>query len=234
MRKFDGFPPGKMHTTTVPSQFFSELLPQIDDLAELKLALYAFWAIQQQEGDCRYLRRREVLADQLFLSGFDADPVAAEHKVDAAFERTVGRGILLHVRVDGVGGPEDLYFLNTVRGRNAVQAINNGQYEAGSRDYPVALIVERPNIYSLYEQNIGPLTPLISDQLRDAEQDYPAEWIAEAIQTAVERNKRNWRYVMGILKRWQSEGKDRGFTKQSSQAARRRYIEGEFADFIDH
>jgi DNA replication protein len=234
MQGFNGFPPGKTRTTVIPNLFFSELLSTIDDLVELKLTLYSFWALQQQEGEHRYLLRREVLQDKLFLGGIDDDPERAAAQVRAAFERATTRGTLLHVTVEGVQGPEDLYFLNTVRGRNAVRAIQAGQFEFGGRNCPVALVVERPNIYTLYEQNIGPLTPMIGDQLRDAEQNYSPEWIAEAIQIAVERNHRSWRYVMGILKRWQAEGKDSGSPKQSTQADRYRYIQGEFADSIDY
>jgi DnaD/phage-associated family protein len=234
MQGFNGFPPGKLRTMTIPSLFFSELLPVIDDLAELKLTLYCFWALQQQDGDLRYLLRREVLKDTLFLSAIDPDPERAAELVGAALDRATTRGTLLHVTVEGVAGADDLYFMNTVRGRNAVRSIQSGKFQVGDRDYPVALIVERPNIYTLYEQNIGPLTPLIGDQLREAERDYPAEWIEEAIQIAVERNKRNWRYVSAILNRWQSEGKERGFVKQPTQADRYRYIQGELSDLIDY
>ncbi len=125
--------------------------------------------------------------------------------------------------------------MNTVRGRNAIRAIEAGHFEFGGQECPVALVIERPNIFALYEQNIGPLTPLISDELREAEQEFAAAWIAEAIQIAVERNVRNWRYILGILKRWQTEGKDdSGLTQQPSQADRARYIQGEYSDFIDH
>jgi DNA replication protein len=234
MTGFNGFPPGKTHTTKIPNLFFSELLPAIDDLLELKLTLYCFWALQQQEGEFRYVLGREVLADRLFLDGIDRDPGQAAQQVRAAFERAVARGTLLHVTVEGVGGPEDLYLMNTVHGRNAVQAIQAGQFQPGDRDNPVALVVERPNIYAVYEQNSGPLTPMIGDQLRDAEKDYPAQWIAEAIQLAVERNKRSWRYVVGILKRWQAEGKGSGLPEQPTQADRYRYIQGELSDFIDY
>jgi DnaD/phage-associated family protein len=234
MQKFNGFPPGKARTTVVPNQFFSELLPAIDDLVELKLTLYCMWALQQQEGEHRYVLRREVLQDKLFLDGVDPDPEHAAEQVKQAFERATTRGTLLHVIVEGVQGPEDLYFLNTVRGRNAVRAIEKGQFVFGGRDCPVALVVERPNIFALYEQNIGPLTPMIGDQLRDAEKDYPPEWIAESIQIAVERNRRNWRYVMGILKRWQTEGKESGPVQQPTQADRYQYVQGELADFIDY
>jgi DnaD/phage-associated family protein len=234
MQGFNGFPPGKARTTVIPNLFFSELLPAIDDLVELKLTVYCFWALQQQEGEMRYLLRREVLQDKVFLSGIDPDPEIAAERVSTTLESAIARGTLLHVTVEGVSGPEDLYFLNTVRGRNAVRAIQAGQFQFGGRDCPVALVVERPNIYTLYEQNIGPLTPMIADQLREAERDYPADWIGEAIKIAVERNKRNWRYVNGILKRWLSEGKERGFSKQPTQADRYRYIQGELADYIDY
>lgn len=231
---FNGFPPGKTRTTAIPNLFFSELLPTIDDLVELKLTLYCFWALQQQEGEYRYVLRREVLQDKLFLSGVDSDPERASEQVKSAFERAVARGILLHVTVSGTQGSEDLYFLNTARGRNAVRAVEAGRFVFGGRDCPVALVVERPNIFTLYEQNVGPLTPMIGDRLREAEKDYPPEWIAEAIQIAVERNHRNWRYIMGILKRWQAEGKDSGTTQQPTQADRYRYIRGELADSIDY
>jgi hypothetical protein len=39
---------------------------------------------------------------------------------------------------------------------------------------------------------------------------------------------------MGILKRWQAEGKDSGLPKQPTQADRYRYIQGELSDFIDY
>jgi DnaD/phage-associated family protein len=86
----------------------------------------------------------------------------------------------------------------------------------------------------LYEENIGALTPLISEELRAAERDYPPGWIEEAIRLAVERNARNWRYIRRVLERWQAEGKDRGLTKRPTQADRYRYIQGEFSDTVDY
>ncbi len=234
IQPFNGFPPGKTQTIKVPTLFFSELLGAIDDLVELKLTLYCFWALQQQEGPYRYVRLREILADSCFLQGIDDDADQAAAKVRQAFDRATSRGTLLHVSVDGVEGQEDLYFMNTPQGRNAVRAIEAGQFEPGDRDTPVALVHERPNIFALYEQNIGPLTPLISDQLKDAEQEYPSAWIEEAIQIAVARNKRSWKYVEAILKRWQAEGKDSGQSQRPSQANRYRYLEGEFSDYVDY
>ena len=100
--------------------------------------------------------------------------------------------------------------------------INTDAYQPCEREYaltrqclevmsefnqPVALITERPNIFAMYEQNIGPLTPLLSDILRDAENTYPTPWIDEAMRIAVENNIRNWKYCEAILKRWTTDGK---------------------------
>lgn len=59
-----------------------------------------------------------------------------------------------------------------------------------------------------YEANIGAITPLIRDTLLDALSDYSAAWIVEAIGIAVKSEKRFWRYVEGILKKWKRDGKD--------------------------
>jgi len=61
-------------------------------------------------------------------------------------------------------------------------------------------------IFKLYEQEIGLITPLIADQLSEAEKDYPAEWFAPAFQEAARNNVRTWSYASAILKRWKIEG----------------------------
>jgi DnaD/phage-associated family protein len=87
----------------------------------------------------------------------------------------------------------------------------------------------------LYEQNIGPLTPLLAEQLQDAEKNYPAPWIEDAFKEAAELNKRSWRYVQRILERWSTEGKgDETARRGDDRKDRRRFIEGEYADIIEH
>jgi DnaD/phage-associated family protein len=75
-------------------------------------------------------------------------------------------------------------------------------------DGPQPLIVpERPNVFRLYEQNVGLLTPIIADQLIEATERYPLDWIEEAFAEAVNYNKRNWRYIRSILENWATEGR---------------------------
>ena len=72
------------------------------------------------------------------------------------------------------------------------------------------------NIFTVYQSNIGLLTPIVADSLKDAETLYPTEWILDAIALAVTNNKRNWRYCESILKRWKADGKDEGKGKSKS------------------
>src|SRR4051794_28785524 len=64
----------------------------------------------------------------------------------------------------------------------ATAAATNGN---GNGAHPPELPVlrvraQRPSIYSLYEQNVGLLTPLLAEQLGEAERRYPPDWIEAA------------------------------------------------------
>jgi DnaD/phage-associated family protein len=63
------------------------------------------------------------------------------------------------------------------------------------------------NIYKLYEKNIGLLVPMIADELKQAEIDFPFDWISDAFQEAVDHNARSWKYVRTILDRWKATGR---------------------------
>ncbi len=221
MERFNGFPAGKVRMTPIPAQFFSALLPEIDHLGEMKVTLYAFWFLDHMEAPVRYLTYDDFTDDELLMQGM------GQEELDAGLERACVRGTLLRVDVKG-SGPNRLYFLNTVRGRAAVEAITRGDWAPNYEEHPpVSLDAERPNIYRLYEENIGPLTPLVADMLRDAEKAYRQEWIEEAIRTAVQNNVRRWNYVEAILRSWQEEGRD-GVNRRNAEKDRRRNIENEF------
>jgi DNA replication protein len=230
MKGFSGFPQ-RGHLVKMPSLFFSQLLPQIDSLAELKVTLYCFWRLQHKEGQVVFVREREIIADHAFMNGLASrqdDQIAA---LRDGLERAVARGTLLHVRFERNGEEDDLYFVNTPRGQAAVEGIRQGRWEPESVSSSLLRVsVERPNIFILYEQNIGPLTPLIAERLRDLELTYPFAWIEEAIKIAVLSNKRRLSYVEGILRRWQSEGRD---VQDDQPYDWRRFISGKYGDEIE-
>ena len=63
-----------------------------------------------------------------------------------------------------------------------------------------------PELFRLYENEIGILTAFIADAIKTALIDYPLDWIKSAIQESSRQNKRSWSYVESILKRWKMDG----------------------------
>lgn len=236
MKGFPGFPAGKLRVTRIPSLFFSDLLPAIDTLAELKVTLYCFWLSGRRPNLPPYVRWSELRGDDGLLAGLAEPERNAEEALRDGLERAVARGTLIHVVTQKGEQVEDWYFLNTESGRAAVERLRLGDWSDLAEAAPttVRLAIERPNIFVLYEQNIGLLQPLIAEELREAERRYPAAWIEEAFGEAVRLNKRNWRYVRAILERWATEGKGDGKRGEGSAADRRRYASGKYADLIEH
>jgi DNA replication protein len=216
MKAFSGFPSGRVQIVGVPKPVFTDLIPIVDDLAELKLTLHVLWRLSQQRGKLRCLRFNDLASDQVLLSGLGEQPAEA---LRSALARAVERGTLLRAEAPEGHPAEDLYFANTPKGRAAWESISGGAWPE-EIDTP-----GRPNIFTLYEQNIGILTPLIAEQLREAEESYPATWIEDAFREAVSLNKRSWKYIHAILQRWRTEGKDEGSDSRSAEADRRRYLE---------
>lgn len=228
---FGGFPAGKVRFTRLPGPFFSELLPQIDSLAELKVTLYALWKLERMEGEARYLQPQDFTEDALFIAGLPG----GQADLDAGLAAAVQRGTLLQAQLELDGQLRQFYILNSARGRALHEAVQNGEWQpSGDARYPIELAHERPSIFALYERNIGAITPMMADALKDAEREYPHEWLEEAMRIAVENNARSWSYVQAILRRWQEDGRHERRTQGNSEKDRRSYVEGEFSDFIEH
>jgi DnaD/phage-associated family protein len=239
MRGFAGFPAGKLATTPIPNLFFSELLPLVDHLAELKVTLHLFWLIGRKTGALRYARLDELLADNRLLAGLAEEPAAAETILRDALERAIARGTLLHTAVHRGDVTEEWYMVNSANGREVLEKLYAGELDLlADVAEEVQLQVERPPVFVLYEQNIGLLTPMIAEELRDAERHFPADWLADAFREAVANNKRSWKYVRAILERWRVQGKDVGQPKteipDDAEARKRYYVPAGYEDLIEH
>ena len=89
------------------------------------------------------------------------------------------------------------------------------------------------NIFALYEQNVGIITPMITEELKEAEKLYPPEWIEEALKEAVTLNKRSWKYIARILERWASEGKDSGkYKRDIKKDGPDKYVKGKYGHLV--
>jgi len=244
MTLFAGFPSGKNPYVPVPEVFFTELLPEIEDTAELKVTLHLFWLLAQKQGDPRCVNERELVADRVLLQSLKrkGDPRPVEERLRQGLEQAVARGTILriHLKVLNEAGDQeelvDWFFFNTARSRKIVKELQGGelvpasilnidqeQIEQGNdrrllagmytasrihdTSQHIEVQIDRPNIFVLYEQNIGLLSPLLADELKDAADQYPAEWIEAAFREAVQHNKRKWSYIRAILRRWETEGR---------------------------
>ena len=147
----------------------------------------------------------------------------------------MARGSLLRVRIESEAGHQDVYLLNSEGGRKTLARIQSGEVgEVGTVVVDRPSLEPRPNIYQLYEDNIGLLSPILADELHDAEESYPASWIEDAFRIAVTRNARNWRFIRAILERWATEGKEDGTNRRDTEAKRRWYTDEEFEQFFKH
>lgn len=211
-----------------PLSLVTQVIERIWDPVETKVVL----SVAMLGGDEDPVDESDLLALPPLVKGArgdgsDRDPA---ERIQDALHAAVARGILIALR-DDAGG-----FWYMAATNEARRLVRSGTFTvAASDDRPRrALQVDRPDVFGLYEQNIGVVTPIMADRLTEALDTYPEEWIREAIGEAVSYNKRNWRYIQRILENWTTEGK-------SDEANRRdheehldseKYLRGKYASLF--
>ena len=231
---FDGFPRNVL-ATPVPDPLFNSLLEQIEDLAELKVTLRAIWLLGQKRGAFRTLNDAELLNDPTLIRGVRPLGGNPQERIRQGIEQAVNRRTLLRYSPESAADSRSntaegkpFYLLNTEANRRELarrQAGSDVTPDAEHRltyaepDSAEPAADTRPNIFALYEDNIGTIGPVIAEELKDAEKDYPWSWISEAFRIAIHENKRNWRYIRGILRRWAAEGRG-GFREATEEGQR--------------
>jgi len=228
MKPFDGFQKN-MRYTPLPNVLFSQLVPHIQDVAELKVILYVFYLLYQKKGYPRYVTGAELLGDRALVSG-----VGGVEALRRGLQQSVDNGVLLRCDLEREGKPIVFYLLNSEEGREACSKIRSGEVDVAAHPVREACVstAEAQNIFELYESNIGMLTPMIGEELKEAEKIYPALWIEDAFREAVSRNKRSWKYIETILKRWASEGRGDGETGRDSKEDPDRYVKGKYGHVV--
>jgi DNA replication protein len=228
--------------TVLPETFFTVLLPSIESMPELKVTLYTRRLLTRRDAR-RAVSLGQLEVDRLLLRALKPvpGPRPAEETLREGLEFAVTRGSLLHLRLGDSPDPRrSWYLLNTPENQELLRRLARGEIgpsvavevEVGD---VVVVRVYRPNIFTLYEQMIGVLTPTVADGLRDAEKVYPVEWLTDALSLAVEYNKRSWGYVQGILKRWETEGRSIGTDRGHSEATldSEKYTSGRYGRLVE-
>jgi DnaD/phage-associated family protein len=190
---------------SLSESFFTQAVPKIQDLAELKVVLYVAYLILRKPDHPHFATYKELKAESCRLSAKLSDETLRQ-----ALDSAVEHGTLLHSTSNINGMLGDVYSLTV-------------------DSYQPPTI----NIFDLYEQNIGMITPIIAEELKEAERLYPPQWIEEAFKEAVTLNKRSWKYIARILERWASEGKDSGeYKRDIKKDDPDKYIKGKYGRFV--
>jgi len=188
---------------SLPDSFFTRAVPKIQDLAELKIVLYVAYLILRKQERPYSVTYKELLSHEFIAT-------MGEATLCQALKTAVEHGALLQSTLNTNGVLADVYSL------------------PADSCQPSAV-----NIFVLYEQNIGMITPMIAEELKEAEKLYPPQWIEEAFKEAVTLNKRSWRYIARILERWANEGKDSGkYKRDIKKDDPDKYIKGKYGHLV--
>ena len=98
MKPFAGFP-DKMQFTPLPNLFFSALLPQINDMAELKTTLHLFKSLYRKKGYPRFVGYGELANDASLMRGLKEAAESPDEALRRALEIATRRGTFLHLAV---------------------------------------------------------------------------------------------------------------------------------------
>ena len=200
--------PANARRIPIPAAALSQWLADIDDIVELKVTLRALALLADEP-------RRRSVPPSIALEDLLDDPVLAEAGLNGVESYTldglaaaVGRGTLAAVRDAGsmrvLLNDEDCRRYLLTAGVTELDAADlTGPAGADAPEplpQPPTTGEPRANIFALYEQHIGPYGHSIAEQLRAAEEEYPEDWIADAIAVAAERDARSWRYIEAVLR----------------------------------
>jgi DnaD/phage-associated family protein len=212
--------------------FFSDVMPALaTEPIVLAVALHAMRLLQSKRGSPRFVTAAE-LRDEPSVAAFLTACGASLDAIRPALERVCGVAVLLPLTVERDGVETRLYFLNAPADRRGLESVRDGAIvDLGRAVEQRDAAPERSSIFALYESLVGTLSPLIADELAEAERLYPAEWLGAAFREAAAQNARSWRYVSRILERWAIEGPDHAKTERDT-AGDERYFSGKYGRIL--
>ena len=203
--------PANARRIPIPAAAMAQWLADIDDIDELKVTLRALALLAEEP------RRRSVppsiplddLLEDRFLAIGNND-----YNARAGLVAALSRGTLLVAPDRG----DNRIFLNDSIAqlhfeRTGLSSLSPDDLldssAVSSRIQPPAEAItafRHTNIFALYEEHIGAYGHSMAEQLKAAEEEYPAPWIEHAFALASRHNARSWSYVNSVLQRLVREG----------------------------
>jgi DnaD/phage-associated family protein len=211
----------------IPASLLVKLIDDVWDPLEVKVIL----AVAALDGARMPVREIDLVAQPDLRRGSrqDGSNRPTTERIVEALERAVTRGIVLRMMDEA----EDFWLLlgtDENRARARTRLVAPGAEDA-AHTWRGSLVLERPSIFTMYEQNIGLVTPIIADRLVEAYERYPESWIEDAISESVSYNRRSWRYIQRILENWATEGRNDETDRRDSarDLTREKHLWGKYA-----
>ena len=215
-------------SVSVPEALLTDVAAEISEIEELQAMLAIFRIVDSQGGAEHPLAEESIERDRWLRRALrtEGSPNAPTERIAKGLSLAAGRGTLLRFTTRAGGESRIWYYVNTVENQTRLEQMATGASAPLEelRHGGATPLVEpqRPNVFRLYEQNIGLLTPLIAERIVGALERYPGLWIEEAIGEAVTYNRRNWRYIARILENWAVAGRGDAPEAQLHEENRRR------------
>jgi DnaD/phage-associated family protein len=193
----------------IPREFLIDRIALIDDPAELHVTLAVFRLAADSGTTPPAVSEDDVLRDAVLARTFHEDRKSSKlsQRIRRGLQYATARDSILQVILKAGDLDERWYVPASADHRAALETVllEPGAWPVAGTE--AAIVATAPSVFSLYEKNIGLLTPLLTDQIETAMELYPLEWIEDAIREAVTYNKRNWRYVQRVLENWSVNGR---------------------------
>lgn len=202
--------------TQVPNDFFP-LISEMDE-SELRVTLVMIReTFGYHRSDFRMGINKLAAATGLSRNGTKAGAEAAENRGtfrrlnpngagSAEWELVVTHTLISTLSISDKSSPSDQGVGQPMTREWSANDQQSGIKESNKEKERNTTASPTQNNFAFYESNIGPLTPMIADAIKDAEQMYSQEWVAKAILEAAKSNVRRWNYIEGILRGYKDRG----------------------------
>lgn len=219
----EGFPE-PMTYTPIPDSVLGKSLVEFTDGDLLRCFLRILWHLYRSKDKIKSVDVTTLNSDSVIRAILANRATPDLSRLSTALKEMHGFGLLMFARV-GEDTKNPKILLHTQHNAKRIEASSWQSTDLIEPTQALANTSSESNVFELYEQNIGLITPLVADELKDMENQYPIAWVEEAIGLSVIYNRKSIRYISRILERWRNEGRDGGSRGNSQTVRAKDYIE---------
>jgi DnaD/phage-associated family protein len=197
---------------SLPRALLSRLVTSRASVEEHRIVLLLAMLTRAQRSSDSAISEDAFATEPIVVDAGKADgtPINLPDWPFPALDQAIAHGTVLRFVADSDTGSRNWLMLNTIDNTRLVAQMVKDPESVPEQfwidESRPRIHIDRPTVFRLYEQNVGPMTPMIADRLIKALETYPTEWIESALEEAVAYNRRNWKYIARILETWASEG----------------------------